>query len=258
MVIQAMPRGVRSPAEPKEAPRLGARSRSSGGSRWVVVTGASVGSQLLFVRRVAFDGGHWAVVAVVVDAHRRTRPGPDATRRTTRIDSEPRRQQPPLNATRRTNESGLPTEAPLSAYPGHCQNHAAFRVYPVLLHHPDTGHHLKRLLGICQGTLSRLDKSPTTVTTIKYRGDAEAQSVRTSQAEDSNRTPHTNTVTQATTSSLHVVTPQSRLSSATAATTRGQGWTGEIESGTSGWTSPCRRAGARAGCHRSSAAVAAR
>src|ERR1700736_6300534 len=43
----------------KEAPRLAAYFCSSGGSCSVVVAGASVGSQLKFVRRVLFSRGCW-------------------------------------------------------------------------------------------------------------------------------------------------------------------------------------------------------
>ena len=76
----------------------------SGGFRVVVGAAAWVGSPLPFVRRVSVCGG--------------ARPLNQAR----------------LDVTRRTNGSGLPTQAPLLASRGPGLNHAAFLPYPVLLH----------------------------------------------------------------------------------------------------------------------------
>jgi hypothetical protein len=99
------------------------------------------------------------------------------------------------SVTRRTNRSRLPTEAlattigtaPAGLTKARSQprrlfplsqtrpKHATFRCFPSPSASSRYGPSLKRWVGVCQGTLSRLDKPPPTVTTIEYRGDAEAQ-----------------------------------------------------------------------------------
>ena len=96
MVKRPSHEAFKVPSNRKEAPRLRARSYSSGGSRSVVVADASVGSRLSFVRRVQFRDGpwQWSLVGGL------SSPEPDqATGQTrpagqTRAGSQPRRDSP--------------------------------------------------------------------------------------------------------------------------------------------------------------------
>ncbi len=158
----------------------------------------------LWLRTPTFPGRYWPLTQNQTGPTDQTPPPNERKQAPNRGGPHQRTEPAGQNKTRNPTEAGLTEQTEpagrtkAGSQPPHlfnlsggpCLNTRHSVVRPVLLHHPDTGRPLKRLVVVCQGTLSRLDKPPPTVTTMKDRGDAEAQTARTSQTANA-KTPTT-------------------------------------------------------------------
>jgi hypothetical protein len=194
-----MPRGS-GQVRRRQKRRLGwepAPVRPAGHVRWVVA-GALVESLPSFVRRVAsgsgderpHDSDHGSVTTTGQDP-------PGEGKQATNLGASDH----PPNGTRRTNKSGLPTGLAGRTRAGPNRG-ASFRVrrdfehlvaWPLnhfYLLFPDPKPHLQFLV-FCQGTLSRLDKTPKTVNPQSGIGEKQgvAKPKRATQNSEQAKTP---------------------------------------------------------------------